>query len=396
MIICWLFLNTLLSSCITSSNDASVIISPSPATRLAVTATTSKIATPTQFVKPTQVPISTPTRTASDQPSKLAELPITELHIRLKNSRGEPVPFSKAELLVSAWNVAFSIPLEVDRNLLVLPFEEKKANELWLQDMFATDYPHAYFLYLEAEGYAPVRSKWFYFVGGYLWMSDRIIDEPIIEFPDGTNLKILEGERQEIELTLRRREERYLRFIDDNQKPIPGVKVKSSMFWSDTSRCGYPQGAELLTEGISDEEGRVTIPDGEFEYLLEFEKPQYHLKESANYDPMRLINYISAQETVVELHKLNKQPLEMFVQKQGKPQADMTLFGQWIGCVCGLCEQELAVTDKNGRISLDEFYPEEWEFIFFLEGNQFGAGFAWQEYPKEFSEKEVLEIELSE
>ena len=66
------------------------------------------------------------------------------------------------------------------------------------------------------------------------------------------------------------------------------------MFWSDSNRCRQPQGVNFLAEGISDEEGYVTIPDGEFEYLLEFEKPLYHLSEPVDYNSMRLINYISA------------------------------------------------------------------------------------------------------
>jgi hypothetical protein len=42
----------------------------------------------------------------------------------------------------------------------------------------------------------------------------------------------------------------------------------------------------------------------------------------------------------------------MVVQKKGKPQANKTLFGDWIGCPCGLCDREIATTDDKGRISL--------------------------------------------
>lgn len=313
----------------------------------------------------------------------------SELHLRLIDSTGKPVPFSKAELLIDAWlatNEQTAFPLKTDGNLLVLPLDEEIVHETWA--VKNSQWDRNYYLYLEAEGYAPVRSKGIYFIGAN--------GEAVVEFHNGPKITAAKGQKKEIELTLRKPQNRSLLFVDDNHNPVSGVKVKSYMFWSRSNHCGYPQGADLLAEETSDKEGRVAIPDGEFEYLLEFEKELYHLKDTSDFGPMTLITYLSSQETVIPLHKLIRHPLEMVVQKDGRPQANRWLSGYLKGCSCGGCDGGIAVTDENGRISLDEFYPEMWEFISFNKGDQYGTGFAWKADPNEFSGEEVIEVELSE
>jgi hypothetical protein len=401
MISFFLLSNFLVTPCRSSSSNVPIEISSRGTSTITVTSTLVRTSTPTtQLVKLTSTPTTTPKstftpRVPSTEIQKSVDIPVTELHLRLKNSKGEPVPFSKAELLMDTWTLAPTFPLDTDGNLLVLPLEEKVVRELWMKDLPEDNILHRYFLYFEAKGYTAVRSEKIWFIGSQIGV-DEPDDEVVIEFHNGPRARILKGEKQEIELILREPQERRLRFIDDSQNPVPGVKVRSYMFWSSSNHCGNPQGANFLAEGVSDEEGFINIPDGEFEYLLEFEKPLYHLKEPMKgIAPMRLITYLSNQEIVIELHKLNKKPLELFVQKDGEPQPNKTLYGQWIGCPCGLCEHEIAVTDENGKISLDEFYPEEWEWLFFIKGDQFGAG-SWQANPKEFSGTEVIEVELSE
>ncbi len=112
------------------------------------------------------------------------------------------------------------------------------------------------------------------------------------------------GETKEIELILREPQERYLLFVDDNQEPVSDVKVKTYMFWSNSNHCGAPSGANFLTEGHSDEQGRVMIPDGEFEYLLEIEQASDQLETDSRFNPMSPTMYLSSPETVIKLHYL--------------------------------------------------------------------------------------------
>jgi hypothetical protein len=357
--------------------------------------------TPTQTVKPTTTPtIPAPTLTLAPkiptlETPKTSAVPKTELHLVLKNSTGEPIPFSKAELLIDAWLLGprqIAFPLETNGNLLVLSLDEDVARKTWIKD--DSLWIRNYFIYLEADGYVPVRSKGMSFIGATQESSGELVDEVVVEFHNGPRVTIPKGETRKVELTLREPQGRYLLFVDDNHNPVSDVKVRSYMFWSNSNHCAYPQGANFLAEGVSDKEGQVAIPDGEFEYLLEFEKALYHLKDPPGWNPMRLTTYLSSQKTIIELHRLNKRPLEMIVRKDGELQANRTLYGNWTGCPCGLCPYDLAVTDDKGRISLDEFYPEEWRFVFFEDMEK--TSFAWQADPKEFPATGVIEVELSE
>lgn len=351
--------------------------------------------TPKSTYTSTAIPESTSIVTQTAKTTETAEPtnpPVTELRLRLKNKEGESVPFSKAELLMETWMLTSSLTLTTETNLLVLSLEEEKVRPFWpdiVQDSW-----HGYLLYIEAGGYVPVLSKPMRFVGTETEKRDSK-SQVIVEFPNGSKTEILEGETKEIELTLRKPQNRFLHFVDDDNLYVPGVRVKSYMFWSAANRCRYPVGVNFLAEEISDEDGRISIPDGEFVYLLELEKPLYHLKGVTRYEPpMSLITYLSGQTTVVNLHKLRKQPLEILVHKNGKPLVDKIMLGQRIGTVCGFWPEELGTTDQNGRISLKDFYPEEWEFIFFWQED--GERVAWKADPKEFSEEEMIQVEISD
>lgn len=369
-----------LAACAPSSTAGRVAVLPSATSTVTASVTPTLTLILTQTATPTETPEPTYT-------------PVTELYLRLKNAEGEPVPFSNAELFMEAWMITDSLKLTTEGNLLMLSLEEDSVRSYWLehaQDRIAQHSWHDYLLYIEADGYVPVLSRPMYFVGTETWV-DGPATQVVVEFPNGPKAEVSRGETQEIELTLREPQSRYLRFVDDNQMPVPRVEVKSYMYWSSANRCGVLMGANFLAEGISDEDGRISIPDGEFEYALEFQKPFYYLKEPVYGYPMRLITYLSGQETVVELHKLRRQPLEMSVRKNGEPLANETLFGQWNGCACCARWQHIATTDENGRISLEYFYPEEWDFIAFLDEE---GEFAWDADPKQFSGTEIIQVEL--
>ena len=141
-------------------------------------------------------------------------------------------------------------------------------------------------------------------------------------------------------MTLRKPQERYLQFVDDEQWPVPGVVVTSHLFFSHANHCAVSMDERFLAEGISVQDGRVQIPDGDFEYLIYFEKPSYWLSGFDQFNPpfgaspWEYLTYLEGQEIMVGLHKLTKQPLRMVVTRDGVPAADEILWGWWIGCTC--------------------------------------------------------------
>ncbi|MBN1933346.1 MAG: hypothetical protein JW934_01710 [Anaerolineae bacterium] len=334
--------------------------------------------TPTTVATFTQSPTSTPTKPST-----------TKLRLWLKNTQGEPVPFSKATLLMEGWGISGSHELTSENNLLILPLEEELIRSYWNSDV--RGYWHDYGLYIEAEGYVSVLSKPMYFIGTEQNFGD-ISTKVVIEFPNGPKAEIREGQTVDIELTLREPQSRSLCFIDDDQSPVAEIGVVVYMFWSRANHCGALMEPLLLAKEISDENGCVPIPDGDFQYTLELEKPFYHLKNPVNVGPMALDTYLTDQETVLELHKLRKQSLEMIVRKNGQPLANKILLGQWIGCPCMLCSVEIATTDVSGRIFVQDFYPEEWSFIFFQAEE--GGGIAWEMDSKALSGIQLIQVEL--
>lgn len=194
-----------------------------------------------------------------------------------------------------------------------------------------------------------------------------------IEFPSGPHIIVPEGEKREVDIIVRKPQARHLRLVDDLGEPVSGVKVTSSIYGTDGNHCGVLF-ADFLDENTSDANGRVRIPDGDFEYAFVFDKPLYILKHTSSVDPQRLITYLTAKETTIELHRLQSTPLEIFVTQDGKPAAGRALYADSWNCPCGMCFEPIAKTDEAGRIYLAEFYPEMWSWLYFRdeEGQDIG------------------------
>ena len=89
---------------------------------------------------------------------------------------------------------------------------------------------------------------------------------------------------------------------------------------------------------------------------------------------------------------MRRQQLEMVVLVDGKPAADRTLYADQWSCSCAWCEVELATTDAQGRISLEDFYPDMWWTIYFSGTN----AFAWEADPRQLPADQVIQVNLSE
>jgi hypothetical protein len=156
-------------------------------------------------------------------------------------------------------------------------------------------------------------------------------------------------------------------------------------------------------KGISDKAGRVAIPDGDYEYWLLIVKADYELNIEGHspYGFVRdygsrmewsLVSYLSGPEVVVEMRRMRRQQLEMVVLVDGEPAADRTLYADQWSCSCAVCEVELATTDAQGQISLEDFYPDQWVSIYFTGTN----GFAWGADPKQLPADQVIQVNLGE
>jgi len=153
-------------------------------------------------------------------------------------------------------------------------------------------------------------------------------------------------------------------------------------------------GAERISEGTTDEDGRVAVPDGDWRYAFQFEKPLYVLRHVDSEDyPMRLITWLSKTETVVQLHHWRKRPLRMHVTANGRPVRGKELIGYASGCpdsICMACTGPEGKTDANGMIKVQEFYPESLRTVYFedADGNRI-----WEADPQTWP-RGVIEVDL--
>ena len=201
------------------------------------------------------------------------------------------------------------------------------------------------------------------------------------------------GDGAQLGIVFHRPRPRFLRVVDDQRNPIPGVKVKSYLFWSDSNHCGSLAPDHFLGEGMSDQEGRVRVPDGDFEHAFLVSKPLFVLRNAEGHgrNPPHLITRLMAEETTVPMHRWRRRPLEMRVARDQKPVAGQVLLGRLSGCPCGTCSGPLAETDPEGRIRLSDFYPEKYDEVFFQDA---AAVRIWDADPTEWPGTGVVNVEL--
>ena len=400
----------LLVGCRPTSASTSVALQPTSTSTMApsptLTSTTTPSPTPTRTSTPSPSPTAKPRPTPTLTPTP-TPLPETTLWLHVVSAEGQPVPIAQALLFMEDWALYEWITLTAESNTLVIKLNMDSVAVPWEKWQGKTE--TVYRLYVEADGYAAIESRPMPFIGTYIYNSHSETYGPVfqvpVEFLGQPVVQVAAGETKDMEVVVRKLQKRTLRFVDGNQAPLSGVQVWVSLFGSGANHCGHANPAWSLGKGISDKTGRVTIPDGDYEYLIELEKPGYelgsndhfttHWEEDYEYPDGRvliLISYLSGQEIVVELDKRQPQRLEMVVLRKGEPAADRTLYADQWSCYCALCGVELATTDAQGRIALDEFYPDMWWSIYFTDTTDF----AWEADPRELPTDQVIQVNLGE
>jgi hypothetical protein len=312
----------------------------------------------------------------------------TQLTLRCAGDRGRPVPLSHAELLLVAWGDVERLPLEIQGSRVVVPLAPE-----WLQTRWGrfVDMEKAY-LFLQAAGYAPLRSEPFLWLGSHGGPHGPMVEQIEIAFPRNGKTIVRNGESAETQLKFRRPEKRTLRTIDEHGDPVAGVRIDAYMFWSNSNHCGFLAGADPLGRVLTDGKGRAHIPDGDFEYAFELlGKQHYVLKDPPeDYEPMRLITHLLTKETVLRLHRARRIPLHMQVTVNQKPAPGQWLHGRAAHCGCGACDGGLAKTDARGMIRIQDFYPEELEKVYFQrDGEEI-----WSADPNHWPGDRIVHVEL--
>ena len=282
----------------------------------------------------------------------------TELRIRV-----DPARVERAELLVVAWGSAERYPLETafdeaGRQYVRLPLDSD-----WLEARWSR-FPDMLAAYVHLRFYGPfvaIRSERFVWVG----MRDAPDGPPAgafdIDFGRGRRVRVTPGDTREIALAPRQPEARQIRLVDEGGRPVTDALVSAYMFWSDSNHCGVLAGGDPLVRLVRpNASGIVTLPDGDFEYTIEVSGPSMRVIDPATNDFGVFRTHLPTAERVVRIHRLRRQPLSMRITVGAAPGKHVPVSGTAARCACGACSGMIAMADEEGRLRIDDFYPEEY------------------------------------
>lgn len=312
----------------------------------------------------------------------------TEITFHFVDENGKSVTVSKAELLLVAWGYTERVvlPLDDSGHTLHLCMDESWLHAKWE----GFKYMDGVYLSLVAPGFASIRSERFEWIG-VMDSSGVRLDETRIDFPNTQSIAVQERQHEEFHLKFRKPQKRYLRVIDDDGKSVPGIKITSYMFWSNSNHCGFLSGADLLRVDETDTNGRISVADHDFEYAFVFDLEKYSLKNTGSpYLPPHLMTHLHQTETTVYVHRWKSRTLQIYVRRAGVPFSGASLIATIAGCPCGACSGLLAVSDSNGMIALTDFYPDKWELIFFQQDGKI----IWQQKMEDLPATGTLEVRL--
>ena len=302
----------------------------------------------------------------------------TTLHIEAQTLEGEaPLPLRRAELLLVALGAERSVELPLEGASTELPLDPEWLCTAWPEHCRKVVRA---FLFLEAENHVLLRSD------GFPWPGvTHGADGPVeISFPRDHRVTVAPGGgRHELTVTLREPGSRTLRVASPTEGPLAGVPVEIWLYRTHLNECGELHG-ELLARGETDPEGRIPVPDGDFEYAFVFHRPHHIVRNpQSQWHPRRLITRLDRPETLVVLEELERQPLHMEVTDDGEPVSPIALYGCRSDCAgrkCGepCCGPFTEVSDENGVIHIEDFRPLEWEKVYFVDPS---GRPVWEGYP---------------
>ncbi|MYK81050.1 MAG: hypothetical protein F4024_00500 [Gammaproteobacteria bacterium] len=260
---------------------------------------------------------------------------------------GRSVEVTKAELLLVAWGETQRIELETSANSLQLVLEPDWLRSRWQ----AFDEQEAVFLYLEAPPLAPIRSNRFRWpvVTGYGIPT-------VISFPGGQQVVIKDLDAS-MTLAFRPTAVRRVHVVTSRGNPLPEVEVAAYRFWSDYNRCAHLSGGDRLGTFVTDADGLLEVPDGDFEYVLSLGRFTHEFVDGDRRVPWRLRTHLREATTEVRAREFAVEPLEMRVVRGDKPAPGVHLLGHLASCHCGACHGPLGTADETGWIRVDDYRP---------------------------------------
>jgi hypothetical protein len=288
----------------------------------------------------------------------------TELRIRFKGPGRDKVRIEKAEALLVGWEFADRAPLPFEGDVVRVRFDSPE-----MRSQILDKFPElvSAFIHVRAEGLAPIVSDEFTWPGSkpHRALIGVGVEDVRIDFRKDQFTLIRNGEDKEIVVELKRPSERRVRFVDDSDKPVSGLRVAAYMFWANENRCGSMSGGDLVFTGVTDKDGRLTVPDGDFEYAFKLLDPRvrFTIPDTADTDGYATV-FLTLRETLFSVHWFASRPLTLRMFTGDAPLGNALVSGGRNYCgACGSCSGALGTTDASGVLTMERYYPEEFDIL---------------------------------
>ena len=264
---------------------------------------------------------------------------------------GTAVDLSGAEVYVDVWGHGEIYQLKPEGNAVRIPLHpgwQCTVDPGWCGGLFM----FAGRVTIRAEGYEAVTSDHF------PWLKTAR-DETLIRFPGGRTARITTGATEVVTIPLRRPMPRRLRLLDPAGAPVTDARVTIRELLARTNHCGVPEGEQLF-HGAPAADGTVPLPQGQREYSISLWKRHHR----SNPKPREgwIDGRFDAAETTITIEPMEKRPLELEVRHADGRPALVQVVGNWAtGCMYS--GVPIGKTDQMGRLTIEEFYPEEFSEV---------------------------------
>jgi len=278
----------------------------------------------------------------------------TELRIHFQNPDRSKAAIEKADLLLVGWGWTETIPLIPEADTVSMNFDDLSARS---PEKFQ-NLDHAQ-IYIRGSNLAAVQSEPFLWPGS---ARDANHAETRIDFRGGRSVALRMGANQELTVVMRRPQNRSIRLLDEDGKPITGLKVSILRFESNENHCGFLRG-EQLKVGSTDVDGRLPVPDGDFQYAFKLDFESHFSFTAAAYSPndpeTYVMTYLTPSETVLELHRFEALRLAIRVLVGNAPAMGVSFTDSRNIGICGAASGSLGKTGSNGTLLVEKYFPEE-------------------------------------
>jgi hypothetical protein len=287
----------------------------------------------------------------------------TELVIHAVGPAGQPLTISGAELYLDYWGSGDTVVLPTSGATVRVPLGRD-----WLcrehPDLCEAGYLAARIV-LRATGYASIASDRFAWIGSIEDPNDfanRASQPARVRFPTQDPWVFHAGTSRVVTMTFRRAEPRRLKLVDQSGKGVPGATVTVIELMARSNHTGHPEGPVVVQRARTDERGMVAVPDADLTYAFRVAKSHHQLIGDVDgVLEMRL----TAPITRVPLRRLARRPLRLAFVGRPVDVAKIPVRACVINCSSGeACCGPLGETDAQGRLTIEDFYPDEFESVF--------------------------------